>query len=177
MPTKHEWVALFLAVTGLVLIFLSGILGSQGFTVPGSLAAILSGLGFSYGLASRKLHQVDWPEPTLSQIIILVGALECLLISLVSGEGLPPIPSLPLVSLYIVAGLLVAISGIITGYAFNALGGSEGGILLMLEIPFSLLLGFLLYNEILSLNEVIGGSLILIAGVSVSLQGELGHEQ
>ena len=58
----------------------------------------------------------------------------------------------------------------LSGYAFSKLSGSEAGIMLMSEIPISVLLGSLLYGEIPTLLESLGGVLVIAAGIVVTIR-------
>ena len=92
------------------------------------------------------------------------------------GEGLPPLPSRELLALYFFAGALIAVSGVLSSYAFKVIDGSEGGILLMLEIPFAFFLGYFFYDESLRINEVLGGGIIVLSSLCILLneRGEYG---
>jgi len=62
-------------------------------------------------------------------------------------------------------GSIFIITGQLIIYGFRHLEAQVGSIVMLMEIVFGLFLGFMLYDEVLSVTSLIGGALIIVAVV------------
>ena len=85
---------------------------------------------------SALIHE-RWIEPSFSQSWLALA-----------GMG----------SIFIITGQLII-------YGFRHLEAQVGSIVMLMEIVFGLFLGFMLYDEVLSVTSLIGGALIIVAVV------------
>jgi len=70
--------------------------------------------------------------------------------------------------LFLGAGVLSALMGLLSSYGFEHVPAITASVILDLELVFGILFGFLIYREVLSGYEIIGASIILAAIVILS---------
>ena len=158
----------------LMLVALSGALivtTQSGFNLKhlgiGELASIASGILLSLGLISRKWHKVKVNNYELSLTLMFCGMILAILFSLISGGGIPR-PAVVnerfFVILFIAAYLNVAII-LLANYGFKQVRDTLANNIMALEGVFGILFGYLIYSEIPTSHDIIGGSLILASAV------------
>jgi drug/metabolite transporter (DMT)-like permease len=65
----------------------------------------------------------------------------------------------------LLAGLFNVISLYLTNFAFQRVQTTLASNILALESLFGILIGFLIYSEILSLKEFVGGAVIIVSAI------------
>lgn len=160
--TKIKLISLILAGIGIYVMFSFSLVM---FTLLAALLAVLNGVASGGEVSfSKKLSgnysplYITW----LSWVSIIVINLP---ISILLGES-QIIPSLNIVWLYQMGysiSSLFAFWLVIKG--LKTVEAGIGGLIGLLEIVFSILLGILLFSEVLTLNVIIGAVLIMLAAV------------
>lgn len=166
-PTLVKIVALILGLAGLGLTFKISLVV---FTFFAPILALLNGIASGGEVAFTKKVSDKYSTIQIN-VLVWVGILfSNLLFSLVLKETqVAPAVSLAWIyqlgySLSSLLAFLLVIEG------FKYVEASIGGLLGLLEIIFGVLLGILLFNEVLEPEAIIGGLLILIAAGLPHLQ-------
>lgn len=150
----------FIAFVGLYTIFSFSLVA---FTLLAVLAAILNGIASGGEVAfSKKLSGAYAPLylAWLSWVAIFITNTP---ISFALGET-QHVPSFDFVWLYQLGYVVAGIIGFwFVIYGLKYIEASVGGLLGLLEIVFSVLLGILLFKEVLTLKIIIGAILIVFA--------------
>ncbi len=167
IPALREFVIIGLAFSGFVLI---SSLGSVSFADidRGLIYALLSGVFYGgYIFANRLIgFQIELRERLFWQFlaaIVTIGA-TCLCTG-ASFEGVSEGWGYLLI-IGVVQGFIVLM---LTGYAIKHLSSIEFGSLSYVEPLVALLLGFTLYNENLTLSQLLGIALIISASITQCL--------
>ena len=157
---KVKFISFVLAILGLVVTFK---LSLTVFAIFAGLMAILNGIASGGEVSfSKKLTgnysalYVTW----LSWLVILITNAP---ISILIGE-IQHVPSLSMVWLWQIGYTIASLLGfylIIKG--LKSVEASIGGLLGLLEIVSSIIFGIIIFNEGLSMQVIIGGSLIITA--------------
>lgn len=165
--TKIKFISFILAILGMYIIFSFSLIV---FSLLAAVLAIVNGVASGGEVSfSKKLSgnysplYISW----LSWIIILITNAP---ISILFGE-VQHLPSLNLVWLYALGYAIVSLLGfwlIIKGLKY--IESSMGGLIGLLEIVFSIILGILIFNEKLNLKIIVGGLFIIIAAALPYLQ-------
>lgn len=165
--TRARVAALLLGIAGLVLM-----LGADGeVPVPRGLGEWLGlASGFLWAIASIGIKVKATAGPGESTFVFAVGAL---LGGLVLAPSLEPIPDFQnlidasAVAFWVIVTGVLWWAGSIVGlmWATTKLEPARVGILLMSEVLISVASAALIIGEFLSLPELIGGTLVLVAGI------------
>ena len=149
-----------LSVVGLLLVTKVNIHNIQ-FGV-GELASIVGMLGFDIGYLMSRMHNKERNNYENTTILLLVGWIPLFALSILNNERLWPqhVTSLALIGL-----ILSSIQNVIGLYAINYVFGNlkayVAGNILLIEGFFAVIVGYLLYNEPLTLSLLLGGSIIV----------------
>jgi drug/metabolite transporter (DMT)-like permease len=166
-PSLRTAAALVIASTGLVLVLLAA--GTGAFDLPGAVLALGAALTYTaYILVSdRILGDVD---PFALALLVLTGATASFTVAgLATGSldlGLPADAWLWLVLIALVS-TVVAVSAFFAG--LRRVGPSEAAILSTFEPPVTVALAFLVLGERLTVLQLAGGALVLVAVVLLQL--------
>ncbi|BBE51230.1 EamA-like transporter [Ferriphaselus amnicola] len=166
--------ALALALVGLV----STLGGAALFATPLSLIDLLalsSGLAFALNnIAIRVGHKL--PELTRAAAVFMGCAVISLGWGLWSGRSLPALESMHILAL-LGLGLLWVIPGTLaTFYGVARLDAGKAAILLLAELVVGVFSAVLIGNEHLSMQEIIGGALILSAALIEAVTEQRGDQ-
>lgn len=142
----------------------------------GFVYGIISGVAYGFGNYYKKSIKKLSREHFLL-IISLSTAVFMLLISLISGER--PSVDLQPVTIAALLGFMVITSTAeyLTVVGFQNFPLYLGSIVLSLEIVFSAVLGLFIYGEVLSVRELIGVVLILVAVILSNLKDVVGKKK
>lgn len=158
--TKQEMIFMCVALVGLLLVYSEfNFLQLNGYV---SLAFI-GGVGYTFWANFAKKLKGKYSNAQITMIDFIIGAMIYGAGSLLSGE----VWTLPMLNVAWSASLGLGLTWIFAGllivYGFKRLNTAIGSLLLLIEIPISVLIGGLFYKEELSLFTWIGGGMILIA--------------
>ena len=177
--TRRRVVVLLMGIAGLVLM-----LGADGAVpLPRNLGEWLGlSSGFLWAVATVGIRVKSTAGPLESAFVLVVGVW---IGALILAPVLEPVPDLSGVAqpwvmlgwvcLAGVFGLAVAMAGIM--WAATKLEPARIGILLMAEVFVSTISAALIIGEGLSMIEIVGGVLVVVAGVIEVLPARLGTAQ
>ena len=173
-PTPARVLLMILALFGaLVVTAQSGL--SLSHLGGGEIASIASGVLLSIGLIGRKWHKVKANNYELSFTLMTVATVITIIFSLISGDGIPH-PAKTNIHFWVVlviAAYLNILIVLLANYGFRYVRDTLANNIMALEGVFGIIFGYLIYREIPSSREIIGGSMILISAiVSAYLVGE-----
>lgn len=159
-------IALLLSIIGMLLIFTFSF--SWILLLP-MMMAIVNGIASGGEVTFSKKISGKYSNVQINALVFGSIAVTHFFISLFLRESFDPqllTTSLPILLVYVIA----AIIGMVTVIAgFKYVEPSIGAIVGLLEIVFSVILGFLFFQESLSPKILLGGGLILVAAILPSL--------
>jgi len=167
-PTVRTWVALAIASAGLVLVLLAA--GTGAFDLAGALLALAASLTYTtYILVSdRIIGEID---PLALSMLVLTGATVTFATAgLVTGTldlALSAEAWLWLVLIVLVSTVL-AVSAFFAG--LRRVGPSEAAILSTFEPPVTVALAYVALGERLTVAQLFGGAMVLVAVVLLQLR-------
>lgn len=171
--TRQKIVLILLSVIGILFITVSdpSHLFSWG---RGDIFALVSDLFFSLSYIARKWQTDYLNNQELAVSMLLFGFILVFLLSLGTGQPLPAIPQISeLTGLVLVgAGLLNVASIFLTNYGFAYVEAALANNIIALESFFAVLFGFIFFGEILTIQTLIGGLLILSSVVFLNKEEE-----
>lgn len=158
--TKVKVVSFVLGLLGLIAVF--GLDMAVAQLWPAFLSLLAGAMGATAIASSKKLTGQYSELQVIMAYLVLTVPIN-LLLALVYQETLPPVtqlavwlPAIGYAASYLLANLLV-VAG------FKYLEPSVGSIIGLVEVPFAIIFGLLLFAETLSLGIVIGSALIILA--------------
>lgn len=133
----------------------------------GELLAFISVIGFTIAFIGRKWHSSSLNNREMTTIMLAFGFLGVLTAAVIGGETLPRDAgwNSAIVGLLLLAGAINVLNMLLINYIFQVLSNVLAGNLLMLEALFGILCGYLIYGEVLSVRQGIGGALLLVSVV------------
>ncbi|RJR16234.1 DMT family transporter [Candidatus Microgenomates bacterium] len=159
--TPIRFTSLLLALAGLTLIY------SLNFdtNIVYLLLAFAGGLGSSFWNTLSKKISDNYSALYLNFLDFLAFGMICLIVSLVLGEKwtVPTFTAPWIVN--VIFAVLFAVTGQLVIVGFKYTDAQIGSLIILMEILFGIILGFLFYQETLSLLTILGGMLIIIAVV------------
>lgn len=155
--TKRTFVALFIAFLGLILV-----VSPQNFFLKESLIGSLGGLcaGIGMGLVytlSKTFKKYDKISLTFWQNLIAIPFVLPLLFI-----DLPKFSNLDLGIVLILGSVFTAVPFILIYKGFAKINAQKGSIIVMLDIVFSVIFAWIIFNEIPTILAIIGGILIMM---------------
>lgn len=157
-----------LAFFGVVLISVSDVNNIFNWS-KGEFITMISVLFFSLSYISRKWHTKILNNYEISMAIFFISFLSIFLTSIFFGEGLPLSSWTPFLFIIVLgAGVFNLANLLLTNYGFARVEAVLAGNILSLESIFAVLIGFLFFNELPNLKELIGGTLILFSVIQMN---------
>lgn len=154
---KMQWSAVFVATIGLYLISFNGI--SIGF---GEALVLISAILF----AGQIVALGEWSDGkntyALTLIQILVSSVIFLTLSLIEGYQVPPDGGVWSAVLF-TAFFATFIGFLIQTKAQSVMSATAAGVLLAMEVPFTLFFGLYFDNDPVTFRIISGGCLVMIA--------------
>lgn len=158
--TKANIAALFLSLTGLILVYWGDIHFEASKIIP-VLAAFASGTLFSIWFSFSKKISSKYPTPQINTYGYAFAVVVNLAIAMALGE---PFNSNFASSAWL-ANLGYGVVGFagsgLSVYGFRYTEAHKGSIILLSEIVFGALFGLIFFNEVLNATTIAGGVLIL----------------
>lgn len=162
--SSMKWVSLFLAMLGLALIYLFDLRFTSIVYVA---LAFGSGLFGSLWNSLVKKISEGYGALQISMMDSLFAAVVALLLSKTVGEvWLKPSVS-TLWGLNVLFAVLYIATDILIVWGFRLLEVHVGSLLMLSEVLFAILIGYLFYGEVLPLTSLLGGVLIIV-GISLA---------
>lgn len=151
---------LFLAFLGLIFIYHNGLYGLK--IIP-SLFALLSGFCFGLTTSSSKKLTDKYSVVEVNLIAYTIAAITGLLLILLTKETVNI--SLPVITwLALIGFAIIGVSAFyLVLYGYNKLEAQKASLIMLAELLFVIIVGFIFYQEIPSLSVLIGGLIIIMA--------------
>ncbi len=165
---KIKMISLVLAAIGLVVLY-AGDFGT--IQVLGAFAALVSGLSFGTSSCASKNLSDKYSIAQVNLYAYLIAFILSAVLLLMSGETI--VITVPVSTWYALIGFsaifVVAFYGTVYGYKY--VQAQYASLILLSEIVFALIVGFLFYREIPTVAQYIGGALILV-GLAIAAKFE-----
>ncbi len=129
----------------------------------GELIALLSALFVSLGMLARKWETKKFNNATSSFLVMALSTIMVFFTSLFVGEKLPSQINNGTIIVLVLGGLLNAILVNLITYGMSRVKGVLASNLLQLELPTTVILAMLFYQETPLVKDLFGGSLIFIS--------------
>lgn len=135
----------------------------------GETLALLSSFFVSLSIVSRKYQTKLLNNLEITQIMLFIAFLLLFATSLLSKEGWPTNNwSWTILLVISIAGLLNIMMVFFTNYGFEHVKTSIASNILTLEMFFAVIIGFVIYREVPSIKDFIGGALILFSVIHMN---------
>lgn len=160
-PRTLAWIGV--AFVGTLLVSVSDI--SSFVLGAGSITALCSMLAFDISYTARRWQSDALSDKESTVGMFFVGALFLFIASLALGEPLPSASQFsPFILLVIfLSAVFNVINLYLSNYGFGRVKVGIGGTIITLETVFALLYAVFLYHQAPTLQELIGGALIVIS--------------
>lgn len=166
--TLKKLALLLVAYVGVVLIAVTDYSNVVSFG-RGKLFSLVSGAFFSMSYVLRKWQSDVLMDTEITQIILVFASLFLLAASMLRGEGLPTIPTEPLLLVCLfLTGAFNAINIFLINYGFKHVKATVASNILTLEALFAMLLAIIFYSEVPNVKELVGGLFILFGAVAMN---------
>lgn len=158
-----EGLSLLVSLLGLIMIYSIGGVGVG--LLPYVIWAFVGGMGAAvWNTFSKKISGI-YSATQLNGLDFAIFTVMMLGLSLLAGETWVA----PAWNLIWLANLLFVIMFVVTGqlmiYGFKYLDAQKGSLIMLLEVVFGALIGWLFYQEALGIGALLGGLLILLGAV------------
>jgi drug/metabolite transporter (DMT)-like permease len=160
--TKKKLISLGLAFGGMILLY-GGNFGELRF-IP-MLAALCSGALFGINSATSKLVTGTYSEHLVGGMAYLVATVLSAVFFFLTQEAAPSFISLNTWYICIGFAFVVFLAFYLTMYGYKYLEVQKASIIMLSELVFTVIVGFIFYKEIPNVSTVIGG--LFIAGAMV----------
>lgn len=163
-----ERISLLVSLIGLLLIYSVG--GVSEDLLPYLAWALSGGIGAAVWNTFSKKVSGQYSATQLNGIDFAIFMLIMMVLSLLQKE----VWVLPSLSSAWIGSLVFAIMFVITGqlmiYGFKYLDAKKGSLIMLLEVVFGALVGWIIYQETLSFWALLGGALILTGAILPQLK-------
>lgn len=157
--TINKAAAIVLALFG-VAMFANAFLALSIGVIAGLASGILDGVQNSL---RKTLKGVD--RNLVLQYSFAAGSAFAALVTFISGEQMiKSIGALPIIIIFFYAVLLLVMGNLLL-YGFQHFDVNVGTVILSMELLFATLLGLILFREVPTVKEMIGGGLIFVASI------------
>jgi len=168
--TRQRALLLTMSLIGAIIVLTPKLSAGFGFS-SGAIWSLISGALFALTFVLRKKQTGELNNYELTLGTLVVGAIGNYVLSLIMYHRVFVdvahwSPTLGL--LFLGAGLLSALMGLLSSYGFEHVPAITASVILDLELVFGIIFGFLIYREVLSGYEIVGASIILAAIVIMS---------
>jgi len=152
-----------LAFLGTLIISIKKLTMTGNFVLgKGELLIFASTFFLALGKISRKWESKRLNDKEASVVLLFFSALLLFLASLFKGEGLPIITwHLGTLLVLVIAGLSNVAIAFLVSYGFARVKAVLANNIIQLDIPLSILLAFIFYQELPVFRELIGGGIIV----------------
>ncbi len=135
----------------------------------GELLTFVASFFFALSYVARKWHSTLLNNREITTIILFLAFFILSAVSIGKGDGIPSVSwSGELLLVICLAGIFNILNLLLTNYGFQHVEAVVASILLNLELLFAILLGLILYNEIPTIRELIGGIIIVTSIIGMN---------
>ncbi|MBL8121684.1 EamA family transporter [Candidatus Saccharibacteria bacterium] len=142
----------------------------------GELAAIVSMIGFNIGYLLSRKHPDGSNKYQDATIVLTFGWIVPFLAVLTNGERIWPAHITTVAWVGLIASVIINIVGLVMiNYVFAHMKAYVAGNIFLLEGVVALIIGMLLYNESVSVRELVGAGVILACAYMVAQKDRRGQ--
>lgn len=137
----------------------------------GEFLSLIAGALFSLTFVLRKLQTGELNNYELAFGTTVVGAVgNYMAAGLFENSWLPQqeVFTHPLGIAFIGAGILSVMMSLLSHYGFEHVKATTGSVILDMELVFGVILGYLLYEEVLTPLQFLGAFIILVSAIAMS---------
>ncbi|MBF6328363.1 DMT family transporter [Nocardia transvalensis] len=138
----------------------------------GDLLALVAMVAMAWSYLGREWHCGTLNNQEISALTLGVGTVGTVLISLAQGQGLPqlatPIAPVLLWGAVAVAGALSVANVFLINYGFERVDPVLAGNLLTVECVWGLLFGLAFFQQVPTVNGIVGGALIVACAIGLN---------
>jgi len=136
----------------------------------GEMLAFIATFFYSFSYITRKWFSPKLNNFEITESVSFFCIIFAFLVSQIAGDGIREFTTLSLHNLItiILAGLTFISIGYFSSYGFERVEAIIANNILILESVFSLLIGFFVYRETLTLKETIGGLIIILSAYGMN---------
>lgn len=154
---------IFLSFLGVGLISISDISNMVSWDYS-SILALISVTFMSLSNILRKYHTEVLNDKEITACMLFISTILIFIMSLLSGENIHSINwNISLISVIFLAGLFNGVFVLMANYGFSRVNSILANNILAAQSVFGVIIGFALYQESITIKEVIGGTLIIIS--------------
>ncbi len=130
----------------------------------GELLVLISGFFFAYRNFSRIWHTKLLNDAEITQLMMVLGFIIVLLSSFFAGEKLELMNfSWNIIFVLVLGGVIMVANVYLSNYGFSKVSPVIGSNILNMEVVFAFLFGFFYFREIMNLQELLGGIMIIVS--------------
>jgi len=130
----------------------------------GEILALIATFFFALNYVGQKWQSQLLNEKEITQIILIISFVLTVIVSLLSGEGIPNVNfNWTLLIAVILVGLFNVIGLYLANYGFERVKVMTANNILNLEVLFAITIGFIFYHEVLAFKEFVGGTIIILS--------------
>jgi drug/metabolite transporter (DMT)-like permease len=153
---KLVWVFAILSFFGVYLVTSPSLSNINIGIIYGLITGVMAGLAVMYMNIARRTETTSITFFYFCKAGMVFSLIMCL-----KTTTLPPASTL----LYLlIMGIFSTIAQLLATYAYKYTSATEGGIVFMSQIFFAMLLGYVVFGEMLSSKGIVGAILILVSG-------------
>ncbi len=138
----------------------------------GDLVALVAMVAMAFSYLGRGWHSGELNNSEITTLTVGVGAIGVALVSLAQGQGVPRVHShlspTVLWAAIAVAGALSVLNVFLINYGFDRVDSVSAGNLMTLECVWGLLFGLTFYQQLPTVNGLIGGALIVCFAIGLN---------
>lgn len=135
----------------------------------GELLVLMSGFFFAYRNFSRIWHTKLLNDAEITQLMLVLGFILVFIASFITGEKQILFKlTWELFFMLIIGGGIIIANIYFINYGFKRISPVFGNSILNMEVVFALLFGYIFYREVMNLQELLGGILIIVSVVKMN---------
>lgn len=166
--TSKKIIYIFLSFLGVVIISVKSFSNLLVWG-PGEILALLSTIFVSLSIVFRRFQTRTLTNLEMTQIILAFATLFLLAASFTVKEGLPIYNwNWTIFFMIVLTGLANVAMIFFTNYGFEHVENSLASNILTLEMVFAVFIGFIIYKEIPTAKDILGGILILFSVIKMN---------
>ena len=136
----------------------------------GEVLMLVAGVFFSFRNVARKWHSKLLNNQEITQLTLILTCLMLFVTSLILGEGIVPVKALTLeaVMMMFLGGLTLMFVVFFMHVSFEKLEAILAGNIGTLGTVFGVLIGFVVYREVPTIKELLGGAIIVVSVIRMN---------
>ncbi|OGG20602.1 hypothetical protein A3D03_05320 [Candidatus Gottesmanbacteria bacterium RIFCSPHIGHO2_02_FULL_40_13] len=135
----------------------------------GEFLILISGFFFAYRNFSRRWHSGLLNDAEITQLMLVAGFILVFITSAFMGEKLTLFDiNWAILFILVIGGVIMIANIFLTNYGFHRVSPVFGNNILNMEVVFAFLFGYFFYGEVMNIQELLGGILIVVSVVKMN---------